>query len=70
MATSSAGERMVVYRDVHGGSLQRDDLVRADLEVAFQNQSGGAWSHEVIDLGQGGGIYNHAFYMGNTQWIS
>lgn len=59
-ASSDNGARMVVYQDVHGGSLQRDDLVRADLEVALQNQPGGGWTHEVIDLGEGAGIYNQA----------
>ena len=60
LALGSDGQSMLVYQDVHGGSLQRDDLVRADLEVAIKNSSGGDWSHEVIDLGEGAGIYNQA----------
>lgn len=54
------GSQMLVYQDVHAGSLQRDDLARADLEVALQSSSGGGWTHEVIDLGEGAGIFNQA----------
>jgi hypothetical protein len=60
IATHRSGKRMVVYQDVHGGSLQRDDLARADLEVALQNSRGSSWSYEVIDLGEGAGTYNQA----------
>ena len=52
-AQSDSGTQMVVYQDVHGGSLQRDDLARADLEVAMKSSSNGGWSYEVIDLGEG-----------------
>ena len=62
IAKSSSGARMAVYQDVHAGSLQRDDLSRADLEVAFQDSEGSSWSYEVIDLGEGAGIYNRAVY--------
>lgn len=61
------GSRMVVYQDVHGGSLQRDDLVRADLEVALQTQPGGGWSYEVIDLGEGAGIFNQALITSSAE---
>ena len=60
LSQNQSGKRMIVYQDVHGGSLQRDDLVRADLEVAIQNNPNSAWRYEVIDLGEGAGIYNQA----------
>lgn len=63
------GSRMIVYQDVHGGSLQRDDLVRADLEVALQTR-GGSWSYEVIDLGEGAGIYNQALITEAGQFLA
>lgn len=43
----------VLHRDTHFGSLQRDDHFRADAELAREGPGG--WSHEVVDLGQGGG---------------
>jgi hypothetical protein len=54
------GSQMIVYQDVHAGSLQRDDLARADLEVALKSGSSGGWTHEVIDLGERAGIFNQA----------
>ena len=60
LAQSDRGAQMIVYQDVHGGSLQRDDLARADLEVAIKTSPNGAWSYEVIDLAEGAGIFNQA----------
>jgi hypothetical protein len=60
LAQSESGAQMIVYQDVHGGSLQRDDLARADLEVAIKTSPNGSWSHEVIDLAEGAGIFNQA----------
>lgn len=70
LARGDSGARMIVYQDVHGGSLQRDDLARADLEVAIQNTPGGGWSHEVIDLGEGAGIFNQALITPNGDQLA
>lgn len=66
---SQSGSRMIVYQDVHGGSLQRDDLVRADLEVALTIGNGDSWTYEVIDLGEGAGIYNQSLIT-NEQFLA
>lgn len=49
-------DALVAYRDVHFGALQRDDQARADAELAREN--GGGFDHEVVDLGQGGGVFS------------
>ena len=60
LAKSQSGTKLLAWQDVHGGSLQRDDLVRADLEVAIKNDGG--WSYEAVDFGEGAGVYNRAFF--------
>jgi hypothetical protein len=56
LAFDDDGHPAVLYRDVHFGALQRDDLFRADAELAWHD--GTAWTHEVVDLGRGGGGFN------------
>ena len=68
-AQGESGAQMVVYQDVHAGSLQRDDLARADLEVALRSSPNGSWSHEVIDLGEGAGIFNQAVITPNGDQV-
>lgn len=70
LAQNRANKRMIVYQDVHGGSLQRDDLVRADLEVALQDAPNSAWRYEVIDLGEGAGIFNQALVTENGDYLA
>ena len=70
LSQNRSGKRMIVYQDVHGGSLQRDDLVRADLEVALQDNPNGAWRYEVIDLGEGAGIYNQALITESNDYLA
>ena len=55
------GERFALaYKDVHNGSIQTDDLTRADLELALGG--GGAWSHVAVDPGRGAGSHNRAAF--------
>jgi hypothetical protein len=56
------GAELVVYQDVHGGSLQRDDLARADLEVALRDTPTGAWRYEPVDVGEGAGTHTQALF--------
>ena len=55
VAFDPQGEPAVLYRDVHFGSLQRDDQFRADAELAWK--TGGTWQREIVDLGDGGGAH-------------
>lgn len=55
-AMSPDGALGIIYKDVHSGSLQRDDLARADLE--FVEGSSGSWSPQPVDAGRGAGNYN------------
>lgn len=59
-AVSPDGEIGIMYKDVHSGSLQRDDLARADLEFATGND--GSWSTEPVDWGRGAGNFNDLTY--------
>lgn len=61
-ARRADGAELVAYQDVHGGSLQRDDLARADLEVARRDAPGGAWRHEPVDVGEGAGTHTQALF--------
>lgn len=56
IALDQSGEPAIVYKDVHAGSIQSDDLRRADLELAWRQ--GGGWQKTPIDFGEGGGDYN------------
>jgi len=49
----ASGTIATVFKDTHFGSLQHDDQYRADLEYAAS--SGGGWSKEAADIGQGAG---------------
>jgi len=55
LALDPAGQPVVLHRDVHFGSLQRDDQFRADAELAWA--ADGGWAHDVVDLGDGGGAH-------------
>jgi hypothetical protein len=65
IAQSPNGDFLIAYQDVHGGGLQRDDLARADLEIAIGKN--GAWQYEAIDFGEGAGIHISTAFdaMGN-----
>ncbi|MEM6931252.1 MAG: hypothetical protein AAF602_30260, partial [Myxococcota bacterium] len=56
LAFDDQGDPAVLYRDVHFGSLQRDDQFRADAEIALA-QPGGGFDHDVVDLGDGAGTH-------------
>ena len=53
LAFDAVGRPAVLHRDVHFGTLQRDDRFRADAELAWADVAG--WQHQVVDLGDGGG---------------
>ncbi|MEO0605677.1 MAG: hypothetical protein AAF211_29865, partial [Myxococcota bacterium] len=55
LAFDADGQPAVLHRDVHFGSLQRDDQFRADAELSRALPAG--WSHDVVDLGQGAGTH-------------
>jgi hypothetical protein len=60
LAVDASGETGLVYKDIHFGTLQHDDQYRADLE--FASGSGGSWSHEVADLGNGAGDHSQLLF--------
>lgn len=62
IALDQTGSPAIVYKDVHAGSIQSDDLRRADLELAW-NQGGG-WQNIAVDFGEGGGDYNRIRFDG------
>ena len=53
------GARALAYKDVHNGSIQTDDLFRADLELAFGSTD---WSHVAVDPGRGAGSFTRAAF--------
>jgi hypothetical protein len=55
LAVAADGTAFLAYKDVHAGSIQRDDRERADLEIATRRD--GQWSTEAIDFGHGAGDY-------------
>lgn len=54
LAYDSSGNPAFAYKDVHFGTLQRDDTMRADAEFVWRQ---GGWSHEAVDFGEGAGDY-------------
>lgn len=53
MTLDPAGEPVILYRDAHFGALQRDDLFRADAEIAWRRN--GTWTQQMVDGARGGG---------------
>ncbi len=60
LARSSSGELAIAYKDVHAGSIQSDDMRRADLELALGQP--GSWQNIAVDFGNGGGDYNRVAF--------
>jgi len=56
VAFDSKGQPAIIHQDIHFGLLQSDDIRRTDAEFAWK--TGGSWSHEAIDFGEGAGDYN------------
>jgi hypothetical protein len=48
------GEPAILYKDSHFGTLQHDDLYRADAELAWRS-GGSSWGHEAVDAGEAAG---------------
>lgn len=66
LAFDQGGNPAVLHKDVHFGSMQHDDLYRADLEFAWR--SGGAWDiHEAVDRGEGAGNYGALLFDGEDR---
>ena len=55
LAFDTQGHAALLYRDAHYGSIQHDDRIRSDAELAWSD--GSAWSHQVVDLGDGAQDY-------------
>ena len=68
LAHDANGEPGVIYRDAHYGTLQHDDLYRADLEYAIR--SGGSWTQEAIDIGEGAGDYGELVFDGEGRAVA
>lgn len=58
IAIDASGATAVVYKDVHAGAIQSDDLRRADLEMVWNGQN------IAIDFGEGGGDFNRLKFDG------
>ncbi len=56
LAVGADGAAFLAYKDVHSGSIQRDDRLRADLELAVR--TGGGWRALPVDWGKGAGDFN------------
>jgi len=67
LGVNGAGERYIAYRDVHFGSLQTDDLFRADLEIAYES---GGWQVEPIDPGRGAGEHIELAFDGSDPVVA
>jgi hypothetical protein len=68
LAFDPDGNPAVAYKDVHSGSIQLDDLRRADLELAWRE--GGGWRHIAIDPGFGAGDYNQLVFDGEGRPVA
>jgi hypothetical protein len=55
LAYDRDGNAAIAYKDVHSGSIQFDDLNRADLELTWQ--SGGSFRHIPVDWGRSAGNF-------------
>ena len=60
LAFGPGGQTAIAYQDVHAGSIQSDDLRRADLEVVLSDGAG--WRAVPIDAGRGAGWFSRATY--------
>lgn len=65
IALDNSGNPAIVYKDVHAGSIQSDDLRRADLELAWRQGDG--WQNIAIDFGEGGGDHNRIRFDGQNR---
>ena len=55
VAKSSSGQYALAYKDVHAGSIQSDDMRRADLELALGTP--GSWENIPVHYGEGAGDF-------------
>ena len=59
MAFDNDGGIGLVYRDIHDGGLQADDVSRADVEMAWKQD--GRWTNIMVNQGIGGGQHTEYF---------
>ncbi|MCB9544752.1 MAG: hypothetical protein H6706_02520 [Myxococcales bacterium] len=60
LAFAPDGAAALAWKDVHAGSIQRDDRARADLEVA--RSDGAGWRLAPVDAGRGAGDHTAAAF--------
>jgi len=59
LAFDNDGAPAIAYKDVHSGSIQSDDLRRADLELAWRR---GGWDAIPVVIGKGSGDFNRILF--------
>lgn len=59
LAYDLSGNPAILYRDTHFGGLERDDTLRADVELAYRSDG---WDHIMVDCGDGGGLHNSVVF--------
>lgn len=67
LAFDQSGNAAIAYRDGHTGTLQHDDLLRADLELAIE--SGGGWRAVPVDWGRSAGAYNRLIFDQENRFV-
>jgi hypothetical protein len=68
LAFDADGNPAVLHKDVHFGGLQHDDKYRADAELAWN--TGGGWTHEAVDFGDGAGNSGTLIFDGTGRPIA
>jgi hypothetical protein len=68
LAHDPQGEPAILYKDAHFGTLQHDDLYRADAELAWR--AGGSWDQEAVDPGEGAGEYGDLVFDGEGRPVA
>jgi hypothetical protein len=61
LAYDDQGEPAILYKDSHFGTLQHDDMYRADSELAWRS-GGSSWNHDAVDPGEGAGEYGELVF--------
>ncbi len=68
LAYDANGQPAIVYRDAHSGTIQHDDLYRADFEFAWRD--GGGWLNEPADIGEGAGDFGKIVFDGKGRPVA
>ncbi len=67
LAYDGEGNPAILHKDTHFGSMQHDDLYRADAELAWRT---GGWVHEAPDYGEGAGDYGELLFDGDGRPVA